>query len=277
MQNLGRNNQSFKHKNEATKIIMSPYEPVDKKILNQERIKSRYPIFSYILELQNFIQTLFQSASSLTDIKTTELTESDIKMLPLTVGAKLFSKGIILILLYFLSASVLFYFFPFLEKNYVQLKDFKPFIFVFFSMVFWGSFCFYGYVISSMKQFVIINENVKKTQAYYSVVNKTWFCVMFIYVFSTIIFFFLFLYRNEITTIIFNILKQEKDLHFINLLAAFKTYFYVSLHATSGFVLYILTYLIFQKKFKKQQFINNANLYQHMDLNKSLDMSLKTI
>ena len=252
----------------------------------KEKKRYRYPIFSYIQELQDTIQTLFAAGTSLSGIKTVEMTESDIRMLPLSVGARVIGKCIVLSLLYFLIGFALFFVLSFIPKVY---QDYRILSYVIFTLSFASSFLFYRYVIASMRQFVIIDEEVRKTQAFYAVVKKSWFIGMVIFVLCILIVFWTGFFKNFFLSILpveYYLTKVANWISSFSLVREWVAWFnfhslidnlfnsllLLSLNGVAILILYFIAGFIFDKHFKKKQQENNVKLYRDIDSSKAIEI-----
>ena len=273
------NFENMSHRSKG-RITLHPFDAdIDNSNAKQKekkpKKKSRYPIFSYIQELQDSLQTLFASGTSLSGIKTIEMTESDIRMLPITIGARLFGKGLVLIMLYFLFGILGFTILNLIPKDFAE---YKPIAYMAFSASFIGSFLFYRYVIASMRQFVIIDENIKKTQAFYSVVKNTWRFVMMFFVIVAALVFAIGYFKGVILQVLplelwLRYVSDFFDLNLNSLIHIFfESFLFMGVHAVILLAIYWLGGMMFEKRFKRMQADNNVKLYREIDTNKAIDI-----
>lgn len=131
----------------------------------QEKIR-KYAFGSDIQEIADMLQSLYASGTAFSRQKTTDMTESEYRMLPFEM-AKIISKMLGCICLVYLIHLVV---------TLVCLKyDFAiGYSYPLPISIFFVSFMFYAYIVYSMKQFVIEDESQPKTKQFFNIVMNSW-------------------------------------------------------------------------------------------------------
>lgn len=270
--NAGHNEvpNNFAHKvghnpNDLFRINPSPHRNVSMRTKKQKS----YPFFSYIQELQDTIQSLFASGTSLSSTKTMDFTESQFRMLPLTAGTKLIAMGALLTLLFYF-CNLLAYILS------TSATDYFVAIGHWISVVFFTIYlCFHKYIISSMRQFVIIDEKIPKTSRFFNIIRGAWGAVEIVLVGGFIVLACILLFSKFFYPFFHHFFQFfNKILPFIevNTRDFFVACFNVEVSVVVVLGFYAITTIISNKKFIKMQLENNANLYSMIDPDRAMDI-----
>ena len=266
---IGQGDRPYEY--DLRKINESPRMGDNGSTRSNSKPKAKYPIFSFIQELHDTIQALFASGTSLSGISAMDFSESEFRMLPITIGLKLTIRGILVVFLFFIFLLISSYF-SFLTQLESILTFSATASLCFFS-IFFG---FHRYNINSMKQYVIIDEEVSKTSRFFSIVDRSWkvvascfFVLTTIFIMSSGLILFDSKQANEIIVVINDLLPRFMR---INTISAFKSIFVVSIFSFIGVVIYVLIDFISKRKFRKKQINNNIALYSQINPSKVVDL-----
>ncbi|RDU72361.1 hypothetical protein CQA57_07090 [Helicobacter anseris] len=235
----------------------------------KEKKKSKYPLFSYIQEQHDLMQSMYSSGTSLSGIKAMDFTESEFRMLPITVGAKIAGKGILFVLLYFLLNLL-----DYIILSLFNLGGFSFYGLLFSSVIFASYFFFHKYTILSMLQFVIINEETPKTSRFYISLERYWSIVEYLFFALTFLMAFVVLFSKMIYSYVFGAVSNLNNA--LNLKINPDVIFHAAflLLIASGIiaVIYIFISVVAKSKFEVLQKQNSIDIYNQVNPDKAVDI-----
>lgn len=236
---------------------------------DKEKKKTKYPLFSYIQEQHDLIQSMYSSGTSLSGIKAMDFTESEFRMLPIVVGTKIAGKGILFVLLFFFLNLI-----DYVILSLFKLGGFQFYGLLFSSIIFASYFFFHKYTILSMLQFVIINEETPKTSRFYTSLERYWSIVEYLFFTLTFLLAFVVLFSKMtypyVSSVISN-LNNTLNLK-INPDSIFHSAFLLLIASGTIAVIYVFISVFSKSKFEVLQKQNSIDIYNQVNPDKAVDI-----